>query len=60
MIVSVTRDAGAILIDCSTSCVSQDGFGDPVHLNAEGSQAYSAHLAKQIARPVASIRAATF
>jgi hypothetical protein len=45
------------LIDCSTagSCgVSEDGFADPVHLNASGAAAFSAALAQRLSALVSA------
>jgi lysophospholipase L1-like esterase len=45
------------LIDCSApgSCgVSEDGFADPVHLNASGAAAFSAALAQHLSALVAA------
>jgi hypothetical protein len=48
MIANAAHDAGADLIDCSRSCVEPTGFADPVHLNAQGTAAYSANLGRRL------------
>lgn len=43
------RDSGAVIVDCSRSCVDQASFADSVHLNDQGVTIYSSHLAQLIA-----------
>lgn len=50
----VAESTEAALIDCSTDCVPQSGFADPVHLNAEGVRAYSKELSRRIAEVLGS------
>lgn len=44
----VAREAGAMVVDCSQSCVDRTAFADPVHLNDRGVAMYSAWLAKNL------------
>jgi hypothetical protein len=48
LITDLARETDAQVIDCSTSCVSQPGFADPVHLNANGVAEYSAEIGKRL------------
>lgn len=56
IIARVTREVGAILIDCSSECVDPSGFGDPVHLNELGAAQYSSYLAQRIATQLAAAK----
>lgn len=48
----IANDARVTVVDCSSACVDQSGYADPVHLNDRGAAQYSEYLASQIASQV--------